>query len=613
MLLPASINEATGCCVVVAFSANNLMPIATMARRAMNDIDADIWQAHKKVAEESGLEHDRRSTFLDAKLIVAADDDWKTNGNPGLTAALQAARVARALVAVPNFGKDRKEKETDFNDVDTVFGSKAVTEDIEKAVEPKRLLEILLEKDPHSAFDASTVELLKAFRHDDLAWYERLLTDLKAKKIRVRELDREVKAAAAVEAAERSTRKVPVPVDVDKLAASAEEIIACEDVLELFAEECSRVVAGEETLTKLLYLSGTSRLLDKTMHVAIKGPSAVGKSETRRRVLEFFPPEDVFAFTAQSEKALLYYKDDFAHKILSMGEAMNPEEARFFDYLLRELLSEGKLKYPVVQKQPDGTFETVTITKNGPVAFMVTTTRNQLHPENETRMLSVEANDTPEQTSKVLAMVAQVEGLNKTMAGIDVGPWQDFQRLLAAGERRVFVPFADALVELIPPKAVRLRRDVGQLIRAIKAHALLHRNHRDRSNKGSIVATIDEDYAAVRALMADLLATSAEVKTRKAVKETVEVVGELQSEPGSSEGVSARAVATAFDLDISTTRRRLNAAENAGLITNLEDRRRRPGRYVVVGEIRQANAELLPTCERLWEQHHRVRQADGVQ
>jgi hypothetical protein len=139
--------------------------------------------------------------------------------------------------------------------------------------------------------------------------------------------------------------------------------------------------AGEETLTKLLYLSGTSRLLDKAMHVAIKGPSAVGKSETRRRVLQFFPPETIISFTALSEKALLYFKDDFAHKILSMGEAMNPEEARSQDYLLRELLSEAKLNCPVVQKQPDGTFETVTITKNGPVAFMVATSRNQLQQE----------------------------------------------------------------------------------------------------------------------------------------------------------------------------------------------------------------------------------------
>jgi hypothetical protein len=126
-------------------------------------------------------------------------------------------------------------------------------------------------------------------------------------------------------------------------------------------------------------------------------------------------------------------------------------------------------------------------------------------------MVSVEVNDTPEQTKKVLTAIAQVEGLNKAMPRVDVEPWQHYQRWLAAGECRVFVPFAEALVELIPPKTIRLRRDVGQLMRAIKSHALLHRNYRPRTNKGSIEATIDEDYAAVRTLMADLLATAAEV------------------------------------------------------------------------------------------------------
>ncbi len=100
----------------------------------------------------------------------------------------------------------------------------------------------------------------------------------------------------------------------------------------------------------MLYLVATSRLFAKCMNAAIKGPSSGGKSEIRRQVLEFFPPEEVVSFTTLSEKALLYYDDDFAHKILSMGEASGTEEQTLQDYLLRELISEGRLRYPVVQK-----------------------------------------------------------------------------------------------------------------------------------------------------------------------------------------------------------------------------------------------------------------------
>ena len=48
-------------------------------------------------------------------------------------------------------------------------------------------------------------------------------------------------------------------------------------------------MAGEQKNAKMLYLAATSRLLDKCIHVAVKGPSSAGKSEIRKRVLGFIP------------------------------------------------------------------------------------------------------------------------------------------------------------------------------------------------------------------------------------------------------------------------------------------------------------------------------------
>ena len=256
----ASINEATGYYVVVAFNASNMTPVATMARQAMNNIDSNIWRAHKKVADEGGLEHERRPTFFNAKLIIAADDDWKTKDNPGIMAALQAARDSRALVANPKFDKNRKDSHTDFNDVAVLYDGKAVTDDIADAVEPQQLMEELLLADPHSAFGRAWIKELAALKQSDLARYEQLLAALKKAKARVGTLDREVKAtiAAAAKAAAKSTAdKTPVTVDIDALAASAENIIACENILDRFSNECRKVIAGESTLTKLLYLGGS--------------------------------------------------------------------------------------------------------------------------------------------------------------------------------------------------------------------------------------------------------------------------------------------------------------------------------------------------------------------
>jgi hypothetical protein len=114
-----------------------------------------------------------------------------------------------------------------------------------------------------------------------------------------------------------------------QLRRAAAHIVEHPNILDLFAVQFRNVIAGETTNGKLLYLVATSRLFDKTMHAAIKGTSAGGKSEIRKRVLEFFPPESVVSFTSLSEKALLYYDGDFAHKILSMGEAVATDEQTF--------------------------------------------------------------------------------------------------------------------------------------------------------------------------------------------------------------------------------------------------------------------------------------------
>ena len=290
---------------------------------------------------------------------------------------------------------------------------------------------------------------------------------------------------------------------------------------------------------------------------------------------------------------MLYYEDDFAHKILSMGEAAGADEQGLQDYLLRELISEGRLRYPVVQKIEGVGLTTVTIVKNGPVAFMVTTTRNSLHPENETRLLSLEIDDWEDQTRAVLNKIAQVEGLNQGGVAIDYEPWRDYQRWLEAGELRVVVPFAGELSEMIPAASVRLRRDFGQMLRAIKTHALLHRQHRDNDETGQIIADIEHDYAIVRQLMNALIAESSGVAVKPGLAETIEAVRLACDGLTSDEGANAQIIAKHLKLDRTAAWRRLRGAASEGFIRNMEIRRGQPGRYRVTGQ-KVEIAEMLP-------------------
>jgi phage/plasmid primase-like uncharacterized protein len=596
----ATVAEATDNNVAVAFNAGNLAAVASMIRRELATIDDSIWRAHEETAAARDLRHEHREHFVDTKVTIAADDDWKTEANPGIMKGLAAAREAKALIAIPDFGKDRAEKDTDFNDLANRYNLDAVEEDIANAVEPAVLFEKRLIEAPQSAHSDANIKELAAWKQYDAVVYERIRARLKDKgRANIRELDKAVKARIEHEqdAAKVSARRHQVEkVDIKALQRSAQQIIDCSEVLEKFAAHIGKRVAGEARLVKLAYLGATSRLFSKAMHIAFKGTSSGGKSEIRKRVLEYFPPESIISFTATSERALLFMQDDFQHKIISMGEAFSGEELKFQDYLLRELMSENMLRYPIAQKVGDQ-IVTIDIVKHGPVCFMVTTTRNRLNPENETRLLPLEIDDSPKQTQAVMRMVADAEGYNMVANDSDLDPWRDFQRLLAAGNCTVIVPFSRTLMRLIPPKAVRLRRDTAQLMRAVKAHALIHYTHR-RSKDGAIVATL-ADYEAVLPLMNEVLATSVEVRVRDAIVDTIEAVEACEGH-NSTVGASVRMIAERLRIDRSAAWRRVNAAVDGGYLINLETRRGQPGQYRTTGE-RMPNVDILPTVEVLRE------------
>ena len=94
----ASINEATGQPVAVAFNAGNLAPVAAALHKA----------------------------YPALVLVLAADDDWRTEGNPGITAARQAALAVGGFVVAPRFPAGRPPKATDFNDLAALAGLGAV-------------------------------------------------------------------------------------------------------------------------------------------------------------------------------------------------------------------------------------------------------------------------------------------------------------------------------------------------------------------------------------------------------------------------------------------------------------------------------------------------------
>lgn len=106
----ASLHEATGSAVAIAFDAGNLLAVAQAIRTKLPDTD----------------------------LVLCADNDrYREDGNIGLDKATAAALAVGGLLAAPAFTEDATG--TDFNDLHQLQGAEAVRAAVEAAYTPEAL------------------------------------------------------------------------------------------------------------------------------------------------------------------------------------------------------------------------------------------------------------------------------------------------------------------------------------------------------------------------------------------------------------------------------------------------------------------------------------------
>jgi hypothetical protein len=283
------------------------------------------------------------------------------------------------------------------------------------------------------------------------------------------------------------------------------QLARMEDILTPFVEALEkRGVAGETKAAKLLFLLLTSRFLGMLVSAILAAASSAGKSFVLESVLEFVPRSGYYDLTGLSEKALIYSNEPFAHRFIILYEAaaLNTD---FLQYTTRSVLSEGRIRYETVEKTPDG-LQSRLIEREGPTGLITTTTAVTVHPENDTRYISIPISDSPVQTKRVLLALAKStnNGQKSDENSVELEPWLALQQYLELANHEVIIPYATALAELIPPVAVRLRRDFKAILLLTKAHAVLHQATRDVDESGRIIAKL-ADYAAVRSLVNDLV------------------------------------------------------------------------------------------------------------
>jgi hypothetical protein len=249
-------------------------------------------------------------------------------------------------------------------------------------------------------------------------------------------------------------------------------------------------VVGEEKNRTTLFLAVLTKDLDKPVSALLRGPTSSGKNNVVRGVVALVPPESLIIRASLTAKALAYGAESLSGKVLYLYEYRGGKDAQ---YLTRELQSEGSLahEYTVVS----GSERTTKIAKRiGDPVFLTTTTNMTVFADDDTRFLSLRADESERLTRAVLESKFKQEILKNAQPPLDV--WQEALRILAEKPREFRYPqWFEYVAEQVPAGQTRARRDCERFLSLLKAVALC-RSFSDgrREAKGGVEIDL-ADYA----------------------------------------------------------------------------------------------------------------------
>jgi hypothetical protein len=334
----------------------------------------------------------------------------------------------------------------------------------------------------------------EAFPEDDLE-LRRAINQLN---IRVKdgESARRAKAEEDDEKDEEDVVAANAPEEGSDEHAAAMRILKSKDILGRAARAMHRLGhVGEWENKKLAFACALSARAQLPIQPSTHAESSAGKNYLWDKVLGLMPDELVYRRTGFSAKALFRTQMSLKHSVLYIQEVQGTEGAEFS---IRTLQSDGVLRWEATEKDENGSPVNVEYEVEGPCVIVQTTTRNHLHPENETRVVPLYLDESAVQTERITKQVLRrAAGQGALPAEEEQAIYRDWQnavRLLKPAE--VVIPYAERIE--FPSQPIRVRRDVPRLISIIKLVAWLHQYSRERDALGRIQTTEKDFKTALR-------------------------------------------------------------------------------------------------------------------
>jgi hypothetical protein len=269
-------------------------------------------------------------------------------------------------------------------------------------------------------------------------------------------------------------------------------------------------VVGERNVIAMYCLAIDSRLLPEDTAspnaLALKnaGHHGSGKSFSLKKCLDLYPAHTFYFITSGSAKSLYYLQEGLKHRALIVAEGFqfqtnNATDSEFV-YVVRSLLSEGRVSYQVPQKDEDGKFITVEKRLDGPTSFITTTIIDKLEPQLEDRLFTIHPDESMEQTRAIMTMTAKIkegsfEGVDKTT----LDAWKRFHGMMKPVD--VVIPFAGQISAYLQRKErlpIATRRAFNRVMAIIQTSVCAYQFQRTRDGKDRLIAEMSDYWMSLQ-------------------------------------------------------------------------------------------------------------------
>ncbi len=361
------------------------------------------------------------------------------------------------------------------------------------------------------------------------------------------------------------------PVEVTgERAEVAKELLQRPSFLYEVLQTVARIgLVQEEANALLTYLAGSSRCLDDPINLMVMGESATGKSQVILTVLELFPNEEKLVLVGMTPKAIIYDPRPLRHKIIVLLELAGGEAANLH---IRTFQSEKLIKYNTVEKDPiTGKNTTVMYVKEGPAAWMSTTTRLSHDIQNESRNWPIFPDASVTQSWKVAESQTRPPG---RLSDDEMLPYWDAQRMLAAEGLGIAYPteihqvILSFIKERNPNIRAVFRRDNLRIREMMRASAFVYQWQRPLVN-GEVIPDIRDYYMLYRIAHKSFEQSIDPVLYRAEIRDTVLVVHELFAATGEGvkpKDIRAALLAKGYTSPLNTMRDWMEKAKTAGAL-----------------------------------------------